>query len=76
MVKIVFLLFPIRSSDWFADSGASQHMTDQRNCLINFIPVAPGQWTVSGIGGTSLPVTGQGDVEIISIVNGNKLQGI
>jgi hypothetical protein len=58
-----------RSVDWFADSGATQHMTDQRDLLINFVLVGPEQWNVSGIGGTSLPVIGQGDLPISSIVN-------
>ena len=65
-----------RPVDWFADSGATQHMTDQRDLLINFVPVGPEQWNVSGIGGTSLPVIGQGDVIISSIVDGKLLEGI
>lgn len=65
-----------RSVDWFADSGATQHMTDQRDLLINFVPVGSEQWNVSGIGGTSLPVIGQGDVPISSVVNGKLLEGI
>lgn len=66
-----------RSVDWFADKGATQHMTDQRDLLLNFVPVGPEQWNVSGIGGTSLPVIGQGDVLMSSIVlNGKLLEGI
>ena len=65
-----------RPVDWFADSGATQHMTDQRDLLINFVPVGPEQWNVSGIGGTSLPVIGKGDVIISSIVDGKLLEGI
>lgn len=66
-----------RSVDWFADSHATQHMTDQRDLLLNFVPVGPEQWNVSGIGGTSLPVIGQGDVLMSSIVlNGKLLEGI
>jgi hypothetical protein len=51
-------------------------MTDQRNLLINFVPAEPGQWGVSGIGDTSLPVLGQGDVQITSVVNGKSMQGL
>lgn len=52
-------------------------MTDKRDLLINFVPVGPEQWNVSGIGGTSLPVIGQGDVLMSSIVlNGKLLEGI
>jgi hypothetical protein len=64
-----------RSMDWFADSGATQHMTDQRNLLINFVPAGLEQWNVSGIGGTNLSVLGQGDVVISAVVNGKTLEG-
>ena len=65
-----------KATDWFADSGATQHMTDQRNLLINFVPAEPGQWNVSGIGDTTLPVIGQGDVQITSVVNGKHMEGL
>jgi hypothetical protein len=65
-----------RPVDWFTDSGATQHMTDQRDLLINFVPVGLEQWNVSGIGGTSLPVIGKGDVIISSIVDGKLLEGL
>jgi hypothetical protein len=51
-------------------------MTDQRDLLINFVPVGLEQWNVSGIGGTSLPVIGKGDVIISSIVDGKLLEGL
>jgi hypothetical protein len=50
-------------------------MTDQWNLLINFVPAEPVQWSVSGIGDTSLPVLEQGDVHITSVVNGKSMQG-
>lgn len=50
-------------------------MTDQRNLLINFVRAEPGQWNVSGIGDTTLPVIGQGDVQITSVVNGKQMEG-
>lgn len=50
-------------------------MTDQRKFLVNFVPVGLGQWNVSGIGGTSLPVAGQGDVIIRSTVNDKVFDG-
>ena len=59
-----------RHYDWYADSGATQHMTDQRQILNNFNPIAPGLWTVSGIGNNRLSVLGQGEVEYSSVVNG------
>lgn len=65
-----------QSTDWFADSGATQHMTDQRDLLTNFIPVGSERWTVSGIGNTNLPVTGQGDVTLTAYVDGKSLKGM
>lgn len=50
-------------------------MTDQRNILINFVPIETDRWSVSGIGGTNLAVMGQGDVIIVSNVNGKYLKG-
>ena len=54
--------------DWFADSGATSHMTDQLSLLMDYQPVEPGTWMVTGIGGTSLPVYGQGNVTVITEV--------
>lgn len=56
---------------WYADSGATQHQTDQQSSLTNFIAVEPGTWMVSGIGETCLSVHGQGDVQVEARVNGS-----
>ena len=64
-----------RSFDWYADSGATRHMTDQRSIMSNFTPVEAGEWTVTGIGGTQLTAHGEGDINIISTVNGVKHNG-
>ena len=55
---------------WFADSGATRHMTHQKSVLKNFIPVEPESWFVTGIGNTRLPVRGKGDIEAKSTING------
>ena len=52
--------------DWFADSGATSHMTDQLSLLMDYQPIELGSWMVTGIGGTSLPVHGQGSVRVIT----------
>lgn len=71
------LCFMARSViDWFADSGATAHMTDQRSFLTNFTTVPPGVWKVAGIGNTQLEVKGMGCVEIISVVNGKEHTGV
>jgi len=64
-----------RPSEWYADSGASQHMTDQRSLLTNFTVVEPGRWAVFGIAGTRLDVTGHGDVILTATVGGKTLTG-
>lgn len=56
--------------DWFADSGATSHMTDQRSLMTNYIPLTPGTWMVNGIGGSNLPVHGQGEITVITEVYG------
>ena len=43
-------------------------MTDQLSLLMDYQPVEPGTWMVTGIGGTSLPVYGQGNVTVITEV--------
>ena len=48
-------------------------MTDQLSSLVNYKPIQDSTWTVKGIGGTVLPVRGQGDVNIVSNVNGQKM---
>ena len=55
-------------ADWFADSGATRHITDQRSMLMNFTTVPRGSWTVSGIGGTTLAVDGYGDFNAVATV--------
>lgn len=64
-----------RSFDWYADSGATHHMTDQRSTLHNFEPVELNTWAVTGIGGVKLFVEGKGDIHVISTVNGQTLRG-
>jgi hypothetical protein len=65
--------FDTRSTgDWFADSGATSHMSDQRDWLIDFVPVPEGSWTVNGIGVSSYPVQGFGNVNVWTMVNDEK----
>ena len=57
---------------WFADSGASQHMSDQRWMFSTFNTVTNGSYPVKGIGSDNCPLqaTGRGDIFIKSKVNG------
>jgi hypothetical protein len=43
-------------------------MTDQRSLIFNYKPVTPGSWMVTGIGGATLPVHGQGQVSVLTEV--------
>ena len=61
-----------RSQDWFADSGATQHMTDQRKFFKSFSPVEANTWFVKGIGGAQLAVHGYGSIEFTALVDGTK----
>ncbi len=61
-----------RSQDWFADSGATQHMSDQREFFKEFTAVKPNTWFVKGIGGAQLQVHGQGSIEFTALVDGTK----
>ena len=55
-------------NDFFADSGASRHMTQKKKLLTEFKPVKPGTWTVKGVGNTTLSVHGIGKVHLTTMV--------
>ena len=54
----------------FADSGAIQHMSNQRSCFKNFTPVEPDTWKVRGIGNIRLSVHGYSSVVFTATVVG------
>ncbi len=62
---------------WYADSGASQHMTDQRWAFSQFQSIKPGSWPVTGIGENRQPlqVHGFGTVPVTGEVEGVHLHG-
>lgn len=64
--------------DWYIDSGATQHMSDQHNLFINFCPFTLGNWLVKGIGSTNMPLQaqGKGDIRIRSRMDGIWHEGI
>ena len=67
---------PKESEFWYADSGASQHMADQRWVFATFKPIESGPWPVNGIGKKRLQVRGLGTVRIRNEVDGVTLQGV
>jgi transposase InsO family protein len=58
------------TDDWFADSGATGHMTDQRSFFRSFTPILHDTWTVRGIGSSRLYVRGRGSIDFLTTVNG------
>lgn len=63
--------FDTRSTgDWFADSGATRHMTDQLDQISDYKPVEEGSWMVKGIGTSEYPVLGFGNVYIWTMIDG------
>lgn len=58
----------LNSNDWFIDSGASAHMTNNRDLLMNIRPVHAGDVTVADY--TRLKVECSGDVKLNCTVNG------
>lgn len=64
-----------KPTEWFADSGATQHMTGNRDLLVNFIPTGSECWMVNGIGESKLAVAGQGDVNVVATANGKNVKG-
>jgi hypothetical protein len=55
---------------WYADSGAIQHMSEDRSAFNNYQVIPEGTWTVDGIGNTKLQVVGKGDIQIESRIQG------
>ena len=67
---------PRQSKLWHADSGASQHMTDQRWAFTTFRPIESGVWPVNGIGKKRLQVRGLGTVRVRGEVDKVVLKGV
>ena len=67
-----------KSTDWYADSGASRHMSDQRWSFSKFQEITPGCWPVKGVGIDAKPLyaTGRGDIPIRTKVGGVWYDGI
>ncbi len=63
---------PRRSQEWFADSGSTQHMTNQRKFFKVFSSVEAKTWFVKGIGGAQLAIHCYGSIEFTALVDGLK----
>lgn len=75
--SFTFLTHP-SPDQWYADSGASKHMTDQRRFFTkgDFKKLDHGTWPVRGIGGKQLFARGHGNIAIRTRVNGEWKDGI
>jgi hypothetical protein len=57
-------------SDFYLDSGATQHMSHQRSLFTNFQPIQPGLKWISGIGQSRVEILGTGNIIITSLAEG------
>ncbi len=62
-------------SNWFADSGATAHLTNQRHLLRNLVSVPVGSWVIQGLHDAKADVHAYGDVIFEALVNGKKRIG-
>jgi hypothetical protein len=71
-------IFDCDDDEWYVDSGATQHMTDQRSVFNSFKPIPPGTRAIKGIGKDNLPVfaLGIGDIRVRTRVDGVWHDGI
>ena len=49
---------------WYADAGATEHMSDNRAAFINFKEIPKGKWPVAIANDQNLWVQGKGDIKI------------
>jgi hypothetical protein len=50
---------------WYADSGATEHMSDRLDWMYNFKPIPTGQWPVTTADDSQHWVCGIGDVQLV-----------
>jgi hypothetical protein len=61
---------------WFADSGATEHMTEHRNWFSTFKPIPKGSWSVTVADDRHIWVQGIGDIQITRTVDGIEKKGV
>ena len=64
------------SDTWYADTGASEHMTDRLEWFTNIIDILEGRHLVMVADDRSLLVRGKGDIYIKRTINGKEKAGI
>lgn len=58
---------------WYADSGASRHMTDNRSLFTTFKPIEKGTKRISGVGDKVLEAAGVGDIRVTTKVGDKRI---
>jgi hypothetical protein len=61
---------PAEDAFWFADSGATEHMTDKLKWFTNFQSIDDKCWTVTVADNNILYVRGIGDIPVHATING------
>ena len=61
---------------WYADSGATEHMTERREWFSTFKAIPPGTWAVAVADDRDLWVRGIGDINITRLVDGVNKKGV
>ena len=62
-----------KPTDWYADSGATHHMTDQRSYFSTFKAIGSETWKVNRIGGAQLNALGFGNIPVHSYARGGRI---
>jgi hypothetical protein len=61
---------------WFADSGATEHMTEHRDWYSTFEPIAPETWAVTVADDRHLWIRGVRNIQIIRTIDGKQRNGL
>ena len=64
------------SEIWFADSSASDHMTDHREWFSDFIPIPDGTHAIQIADDTCIWVNGKGNIKILLDIDGRPVKSI
>ena len=63
-------------NEWYADSGATHHMCHDKSLMHNFKSIPGLSWEINGIGGVSIYALGQGDIHVVTTVDGATQTGV
>jgi hypothetical protein len=63
------------SSVFFADSGATAHVTYEKHLLCNIVNVDKGSWVIQGFRGAQAEVECYGDIDFVATVHGKERSG-